>query len=178
LRADGCQVEPAGSVDEALTVTGVPDLVLCDVMLPGRSGIELVRLMRADPMLLRIPAILLTARAGAESAAEGLRAGADDYIVKPFVAEELLARLRTHYELAKLREYALNRAEDKAANLERALASNRQIGTAMGVLMARLKLTEEQAFDLLRETSQHRHRKLRDIAEEVALTGEIPHAAG
>ncbi|HEV2887876.1 MAG TPA: ATP-binding protein, partial [Jatrophihabitans sp.] len=174
LRADGWQVESAGSVDEALATDAVPDLVLSDVMLPDRSGVELIRLMRADPILMRIPAILLTARAGAESASEGLRAGADDYIVKPFAANELLARVRTHYELAKLREYALSRAENRAANLERALASNRQIGAAMGILMARLKLTDEQAFDLLRKTSQNRHRKLRDIAEEVTMTGELP----
>ncbi len=177
LREDGWQVEATGSVDEALAATAVPDLVLSDVMLPGRSGIELVKLMRANPLLMRIPAILLTARAGAESATEGLRAGADDYIVKPFEAEELLARVRTHYELATLREYALNRAEDKAANLERALASNRQIGAAMGILMTRLRVTAEQAFDLLRKESQNRHRKLRDIAEEVMMTGELPHSA-
>ena len=174
LAADGWQVEAAGSVDEALAATAVPDLVLSDVMLPGRSGIELVELMRANPMLARIPAILLTARAGAASAVEGLRAGADDYVVKPFVPEELLARVRTHYELAKLREYALDQAENKAANLERALASNRQIGAAMGILMARLHLTDAQAFDLLRKTSQNRHRKLRDIADEVMMTGELP----
>jgi PAS domain S-box-containing protein len=174
LRADGWQVEAVGSVEEALATSTTPDLVLSDVMLPDRSGLELVKLMRANPTLMRIPVILLTARAGAESASEGLSAGADDYIVKPFAARELLARVRTHYELAALREYALSRAEDKAANLERALSSNRHIGAAMGILMASLKLTDEQAFDLLRKTSQNRHRKLRDIAEEVILTGEIP----
>ncbi|HEY0165540.1 MAG TPA: ATP-binding protein [Jatrophihabitans sp.] len=174
LRADGWQVEAVGSVDEALAASEVPDLVLSDVMLPNRSGVELVRLMRADPTLMRIPAILLTALAGSESVAEGLRAGADDYIVKPFAAPELLARVRTHYELAKLRDYAFDRAEEKVANLERALFSNRQIGAAIGILMARLKLTDEQAFDLLRTTSQSRHRKLRDIAEEVTMTGELP----
>jgi signal transduction histidine kinase/DNA-binding response OmpR family regulator/PAS domain-containing protein len=178
LRADGWQVEAVGSVEQALATSTAPDLVLSDVMLPDRSGIELVTLMRANPALMRIPVILLTARAGAEPASEGVRAGADDYIVKPFAAQELLARVRTHYELAKLREYALNRAEDKAANLERALSSNRQIGTAMGILMARLKLTDEQAFDLLRKTSQNRHRKLRDIADEVAMTGELPQLPG
>jgi len=174
LHADGWQVEAVGSVEEALATSTLPELVLSDVMLPDRSGIELVKLMRANPALMRIPVILLTARAGPDSASEGLAAGADDYIVKPFAAQELLARIRTHHELARLREYALNRAEDKAANLERALSSNRQIGTAMGILMARLKLTDDQAFDLLRKVSQNRHRKLRDIAEEVAMTGEIP----
>ena len=174
LRADGWQVEAVDSVDRALGMSMPPDLVLSDVMLPDRSGLELVKLMRANSTLMQIPVILLTARAGAESAAEGLQAGADDYIVKPFTASELLARVRTHYELAKLREYALDRAEDKVANLERALASNRQIGAAMGILMARLNVTDEQAFDMLRKASQNRHRKLRDIAEEVTLTGEIP----
>ena len=175
LRADGWQVQAVASAEQALARPDVPDLVLSDVMLPDRSGLELVRLMRANPLLMRLPIILLTARAGAESASEGLQAGADDYVVKPFAAAELLARVRTHYELARLREYALDRAEDKAANLERALVSNRQIGAAMGILMARLKLTDEQAFDLLRKTSQNRHRKLRDIAEEVTMTGEISH---
>jgi signal transduction histidine kinase/DNA-binding response OmpR family regulator/PAS domain-containing protein len=173
LQADGWQVEAVGTAEEALAASAVPDLVLTDVMLPDRSGIELVKLMRGNPTLARIPAVLLTARAGAASASEGLRAGADDYIVKPFAANELLARVRTHYELAQLREYALNRAEDKAANLEKALSSNRHIGAAMGILMAQLKVTDDQAFDMLRKASQTRHRKLRDIAEEVMVTGEI-----
>jgi DNA-binding response OmpR family regulator len=173
LRADGWHVQAVGTVEEALATSTIPDLVLSDVMLPDRSGLELVKLMRQTPALARIPVILLTARAGAASASEGLRAGADDYIVKPFAANELLARVRTHHELARLREYALNRAEEKAANLERALASNRQIGAAMGILMARHRLTDDQAFDMLRKASQHRHVKLRDVAEEVTMTGEI-----
>ncbi|HEU5271136.1 MAG TPA: ANTAR domain-containing protein, partial [Jatrophihabitans sp.] len=64
----------------------------------------------------------------------------------------------------------------RADHLERALASSRQIGAAMGILMARLRFTEEQAFDALRTASQHSHRKLRDVAEEVLLTGELPKA--
>lgn len=64
-------------------------------------------------------------------------------------------------------------AREKAANLEVALASNREIGVAMGVLMATHKLTREGAFDLLRIASQHSHRKLRDIAVEVADTGTL-----
>jgi transcriptional regulator with GAF, ATPase, and Fis domain len=63
---------------------------------------------------------------------------------------------------------------DRAENLERALDSNRQIGMAIGILMSRYGLTEQAAFDLLRVTSQHRHRKLRDIAAETVFTGELP----
>ncbi len=63
-------------------------------------------------------------------------------------------------------------------NLEAALASNRRIGMAIGILMASLKITDEQAFDLLRMTSQHTHRKLREVAEEVILTGAVPRWSG
>jgi len=62
----------------------------------------------------------------------------------------------------------------RADHLERALASSRQIGAAMGILMATRRLTEQQAFDELRTASQHSHRKLRDVAEEVLLTGALP----
>ena len=63
---------------------------------------------------------------------------------------------------------------DRAENLERALQSNREIGVAIGILMSRCGLTEQAAFDLLRLTSQHQHRKLRDVAAEIVYTGELP----
>lgn len=69
------------------------------------------------------------------------------------------------------------RERNKAANLEIGLASNREIGTAIGVLMTSRRITDQQAFDQLRTASQHCHRKLRDIAAEVVLTGELPEAA-
>jgi GAF domain-containing protein len=64
-------------------------------------------------------------------------------------------------------------AREKAANLEIALTSSREIGVAMGVLMTRYKITREEAFDLMRMASQRSHRKLRDIAAEVAETGTL-----
>lgn len=69
-------------------------------------------------------------------------------------------------------------AEKRMGNLETALQSSRQIGTAMGILMARGLLTSEQAFDKLATASQHLNRKLRDIAAEVQLTGELPSLPG
>jgi signal transduction histidine kinase/GAF domain-containing protein len=82
----------------------LPDLVLADVMLPAMDGFELLRRLRASPRTARVPVILLSARAGGEATVEGLAAGADDYLVKPFSAEELVARVRTHLELARARE--------------------------------------------------------------------------
>jgi hypothetical protein len=77
--------------------------------------------------------------------------------------------------IAQLRaDDALHRC--KIANLEAALVSARRIGAAVGVLMTRYRVTDAQAFDLLRIASQHENRKLRDIAEDVILTGELPGA--
>jgi hypothetical protein len=69
---------------------------------------------------------------------------------------------------------ALHHVQDKAAHLENALESNREIGTAIGVLMAHHKITREAAFSLLRQASQHLHVKLRDIAADVVDTGTLP----
>ncbi|MFG1923480.1 SpoIIE family protein phosphatase [Cryptosporangium sp. NPDC048952] len=82
-----------------------PDLIVSDVMMPGLDGLELVTALRADTRTAGIPILLLSARAGQEAAVEGLDAGADDYLVKPFAAQELLARVRTIVDLANLRNH-------------------------------------------------------------------------
>jgi signal transduction histidine kinase len=93
-----------------------PDIVVSDVMMPRLDGFGLVRELRADPRTSSLPVILLSARAGEEAAVEGLGAGSDDYLAKPFSARELIARVRTHVELARLRrEWA---AQLEAANRE------------------------------------------------------------
>ncbi len=81
-----------------------PDLILSDVMMPKLDGFGLLHALRSDEVLKRVPVILLSARAGEESRIEGLKSGADDYLIKPFSARELLARVRTHIELSRLRQ--------------------------------------------------------------------------
>lgn len=83
-----------------------PDLVLSDIMMPNVDGFELLRQIRSNPATAAIPVILLSARAGEESRVEGLDAGADDYLVKPFSARELVARVQTHLELSRVRHEA------------------------------------------------------------------------
>jgi signal transduction histidine kinase len=90
-----------------------PDLILSDVMMPRLDGFGLLRELRSDTRTRTIPLILLSARAGEESAVEGLEKGADDYLVKPFSTRELLARVRTHLALARVRR-------EWASELERA----------------------------------------------------------
>ena len=81
-----------------------PDLILSDVMMPEMNGFELVERLRADAKLSAIPIVLLSARAGEEARVGGMESGADDYLIKPFSARELLARVQTHLELARVRK--------------------------------------------------------------------------
>lgn len=86
----------AGDAREAQSAIAdhVPDLILLDWMLPGTSGLELARRWRKDPLTREIPIIMLTARGEENDRVGGLEAGVDDYVVKPFSARELLARIR------------------------------------------------------------------------------------
>jgi signal transduction histidine kinase/DNA-binding response OmpR family regulator len=79
-----------------------PTLVVTDVMMPQMDGFELLREIRKEPSTRRIPVVMLSARAGEESRVEGLEAGADDYIVKPFTARELVARVAARLDLHRL----------------------------------------------------------------------------
>ena len=96
LESEGYAVDSSGRGDEAelrLKETP-PDLAVIDWMLPGLSGIELIRRLRAKPETRRLPIIMLTARGEEGERVRGLATGADDYIVKPFSVPELLARIR------------------------------------------------------------------------------------
>jgi PAS domain S-box-containing protein len=107
LRNAGYQVTNVEDGRQALETirAQIPDLVISDVMMPGLDGLQLVAALRRDPRTAAVPVLLLSARAGQEASIEGLRAGADDYLVKPFAAAELLARVRANIELARLRNH-------------------------------------------------------------------------
>src|SRR5262245_49166959 len=94
LRANGHDVALASDGTEALhAIEGVPfDAVVLDVLMPGRNGIDVCRTLRAAGN--RVPILMLTARETVSDRVAGLEAGADDYLVKPFALEELIARLR------------------------------------------------------------------------------------
>ncbi|MGB7355699.1 MAG: PAS domain-containing protein, partial [Acidobacteriaceae bacterium] len=98
-----------------------PALVLADVMMPQLDGFGLLRAIREDSTLAATPVILVSARAGEESRVEGLEADADDYLIKPFVARELLARVAAHVKMANLRRETAKREERlrSEAELER-----------------------------------------------------------
>ncbi|WP_186332173.1 response regulator [Bordetella genomosp. 13] len=120
LRAVGYDVETA--VDGAAALGQVradpPDLVLSDVMMPRLDGFGLLAALRNDDELRGIPVLLLSARAGEEARVEGLDAGADDYLTKPFSARELLARVASNLQLARVRQEAAQRLREETRMLE------------------------------------------------------------
>ena len=95
-----------------------PELILTDVMMPQLDGFGLLRELRSDSNLRSIPIILLSARAGEESRVEGMEHGADDYLIKPFSARELLARVHTHLELARVRKQSEDALRERTAQFE------------------------------------------------------------
>ncbi len=88
------------------------DLVLTDMMMPNLDGFGLLKALREDPKTASIPVIMLSARAGEDARVEGLESGADDYLIKPFSARELLARVKGTLALSKLRTEVARRDED------------------------------------------------------------------
>ena len=96
LKHAGFLVVRAGSAEEAESAicAALPDLVILDWMLPGQSGIALARKLRGDERTRELPVIMLTARVHEEDRVQGLDAGADDYVTKPFSPKELVARVR------------------------------------------------------------------------------------
>ncbi len=121
LEQGGYQVEAVGNGKLALDAIRrgpVPELVVSDVMMPELDGFALIAALRADPALQGTAVILLSARAGEEERLEGLAAGADDYLVKPFGARELRARVDGTVRLARQRRHAAAREQVLQVEIE------------------------------------------------------------
>ncbi len=106
LKEDSYNFSYAKSGEDAIKLLSENnfDLILLDVMMPGIDGYEVCRRVQEDPRLIDIPVIFLTAKADTDSMAKGFEVGGLDYIVKPFHANELLARVKTHLELYKAKK--------------------------------------------------------------------------
>ncbi|HWA29358.1 MAG TPA: ATP-binding protein [Lacunisphaera sp.] len=124
LLANSFEVTAVGDGEAALEVLRAdpPELVLSDVMLPRLNGFGLVRAIRSEPTLADIPVILLSARAGEEARVDGVASGADDYLIKPFSARELLARVGAHVTMSRARRAAANAVRESEERF-RALAT-------------------------------------------------------
>jgi len=123
-----------------------PDLVVSDIMMPNLDGLGLMKQLRSDPATNTLPILLVSARAGEEARVEGLDAGADDYLVKPFSARELLARVSARLTITQLRSTA-----DKA--LRESEENYRKLAESLdGDVRERTKELERRNADVLRQS--------------------------
>ena len=121
------RVVTAADGEQALAMLerSAPDLLVSDIMMPRLDGYGLLRRVREDPRWRELPVILLSARSGEEAKIEGLEAEADDYVVKPFAARELLARISHQLRMRQLRHEARAAVEASEQRFQAALASSR-----------------------------------------------------
>ena len=114
LAFHGYEVEGAVDGDEALAAIArrMPDLVLLDVVMPGKSGYDVCRAMRANPQFAMLPVVMVTALEDRDARVKGLEAGADDFLSKPLNAPELLARVRSLLRVRRLYETVQKQAEE------------------------------------------------------------------
>ena len=115
----------------SLAFASAPDLVLTDVMMPVLDGFALIRALRDDPRTASVPVVMLSARVGEGPRVAGLAAGANDYLVKPFSARELLARVSTHLELGRLRRAADALLAEREQLLLREREARREVELAL-----------------------------------------------
>ncbi|MGN6547448.1 MAG: ATP-binding protein [Aureliella sp.] len=149
LLMDQYRIEAVGDGAAALAAVRkhAPDIILSDVMMPHLDGFSLLKELRADPRTAGIPVILLSARAGEDSRVEGMQAGADDYLVKPFSARELLARVSAHLQMARLRRDAnasLRASEDRFRTFMDHSPANAYVKDAAGRYLFVNRAVEQQ----------------------------------
>jgi len=156
IKRQGYQVVTASDGNEGMQRAKevLPDLILSDVMMPPPNGFELRRLMGQDPHLAPIPFIFLTARSGVEDRVTGIRDGADDYITKPFVTEELFARIeavlrRVNMEQARGRAEARQDAQRDMEKLKREILQNfhHELRTPLSNIIMPLELVVNNKFE-------------------------------
>jgi signal transduction histidine kinase/DNA-binding response OmpR family regulator len=127
-----------------------PDLILSDIMMPRMDGHELLKAVRSDAKLRAVPMILLSARAGDEARVEGLCEGANDYMVKPFSARELIARIETHLQMSHVLRESEERERARAEELEALMAAVPAVVFIAKDPECRLIIGSRTAYELFR----------------------------
>jgi len=163
------QTVPDGRAALAAVQARKPDLVLSDVMMPNLDGLGLVRALRDDPQTRTLPVILLSARAGQEASLEGLAAGADDYLAKPFTSQELLARVRTHLTMARARDELLTKLTHANEDLRSFSSSvSHDLRAPLRELDGFAGILEERHASELNDEVRRKIRMIRNSAQRMA----------
>lgn len=167
LQNAGYQVETASSGEAAtrLCEHKTPDLAVLDVRMPGMDGVEVARWMGEHT---EIPFIFLSAHGEDDVVEKAVASGAMGYLIKPIDPPQLFAMVNAVLERSA--EQQMLRTKER--QLTQALLGDRAISTAVGILIGRERLSEKQAFELLRKYARSNHSKLADVAHELVETAE------
>lgn len=167
LRQHGYRVEIANSGEQALALceSAPPDLAILDMRMSGMTGVETARFLRART---QVPYVFLSAYGDTETVKEAVAEGALGYLVKPVDVGQLIPAV----EAALARATDIGGLRQSEQNLQTALAQNREVSVAVGVLMERFRFNREQAFAVLRYQARSQRRKLQTVANEVVTGAE------
>jgi len=173
LRSEGYEVFEAedGDTAVALCKEKQPALALLDLRMPGVSGLEAARRLRAET---DVPFLFLSAYGDSEAVQQATEEGALGYLVKPIDLPQIIPSI----EAALARAADIRDLRESEYHLNRALAQGRQTSVAVGVIMERHRLTERQAFDLLRNRARAQRRKVIDVAQELVDAVNLMNLSG
>jgi response regulator NasT len=173
LRDAGYAVSEASDSAAALELAtqALPDLALLDVRMPGTSG---VRLAEELAERFQVPFLFLSAYDDTETISRATELGALGYLVKPLDVPQIIPSI----EAALARAAQIRSLKDTGEQLNHALESGREISTAVGILMERLRLTREAALDNLRATARSQRRRMEDVAAAIVSALETMNTLG
>ena len=157
-------VAPSGTLGLDIAARATPDLILLDVMMPGLDGFETCRRLKAEPATRHIPVLFLSARGETDDIVQGFAVGGVDYVIKPFQQEEVLARVRTHLEKARL----TRALAEKNRELEAEIARRRTLAGRLSIISQ----SETERWGI--EGFVGRSRTMRRIFEEIDLLRHTP----
>ncbi|MES2770354.1 MAG: ATP-binding protein [Bdellovibrionota bacterium] len=172
------EVFVASNGEEALKLskTHTPDLILTDVMMPVLDGFGLLKAIRGDETLQTTPIIFISARTGEDAKIEGIERGVDDYLIKPFSARELIARVSNQLEMSTMRKEAAQQAQANIAKSQFLANMSHEMRTPLGVmigfaeLVLNPKISENEKDDFIKTIIKNGHQLTHVISEILDLS--------
>lgn len=138
---------PDGEIGLALALKEVPDLVLCDIEMPKRDGYEVLKLFRANPSTATVPFVFFTGRSGKGDMRKGMDLGADDFLTKPFTADELVSTVRSRLgRAARVRDHAKEKLDELRVNISGSVPH--ELRTPLSGILGFATILKEQAATL------------------------------